>query len=85
MIKKGQGCPLDATGTEAIDGIACSGLECRLLLTFCVVAKAMRRFLSLPCRRQPAPDGLRRAWPSDTVLKRRRSVLFAFTFSPHLN
>ncbi|MFK0086919.1 hypothetical protein M2D63_007010 [Pseudomonas sp. BJa5] len=21
-------------------------------------------------------------WPSDTVLKRRRSVLFAFTFSP---
>jgi len=27
---------------------------------------------------------MRRAWPSDTVLKRRRSVLFAFTFSPHL-
>ncbi|WP_167335106.1 hypothetical protein [Pseudomonas alkylphenolica] len=24
-------------------------------------------------------------WPSDTVLKRRRSVLFAFTFSPHLH
>jgi len=24
------------------------------------------------------------AWPRDTVLKRRRSVLFAFTFSPHL-
>jgi len=23
-------------------------------------------------------------WPSDTVLKRRRSVLFAFTFSPHV-
>ncbi|MCE5984622.1 MULTISPECIES: hypothetical protein [Pseudomonas] len=22
-------------------------------------------------------------WPCDTVLKRRRSVLFAFTFSPH--
>ncbi|EST16870.1 MULTISPECIES: hypothetical protein [Pseudomonas] len=45
----------------------------------------MRRLLSLPCCRQPALDGLRRAWPSDTVLKRRRSVLFAFTFSPHLN
>ena len=26
---------------------------------------------------------VRRAWPKDTVLKRRRSVLFAFTFSPH--
>lgn len=81
----GAGMPLDATVTGAIDGIACSGLECRLLLTLCVVAKAMRRFQSLPCRRQPALDGLRRAWPSDTVLKRRRSVLFAFTFSPHLN
>ncbi|CAE6938511.1 MULTISPECIES: hypothetical protein [Pseudomonas] len=24
-----------------------------------------------------------RAWPADAKLKRRRSVLFAFTFSPH--
>ncbi|MDH0303150.1 MULTISPECIES: hypothetical protein [unclassified Pseudomonas] len=34
--------------------------------------------------RQPVAPTARRAWPSDTVLKRRRSVLFAFTFSPHL-
>ncbi|WP_165957339.1 hypothetical protein [Pseudomonas sp. H9] len=34
---------------------------------------------------QPQPVILTRCcdWPSDTVLKRRRSVLFAFTFSPH--
>ncbi|MCU1722539.1 hypothetical protein [Pseudomonas sp. 5P_5.1_Bac1] len=32
---------------------------------------------------QPAVRAVRRDWPSDTVLKRRRSVLFAFTFSPH--
>ncbi|MFG0407745.1 hypothetical protein [Pseudomonas sp. NY5710] len=44
----------------------------------------MRRTPSLPSARQPARQGLRHAWPSDTVLKRRRSVLFAFTFSPHL-
>lgn len=44
----------------------------------------MRRTQSLPYARQPALQALRRAWPSDTVLKRRRSVLFAFTFSPHL-
>ncbi|AHD12824.1 MULTISPECIES: hypothetical protein [Pseudomonas] len=44
----------------------------------------MCRTQSLPNARQPAFQALRRAWPSDTVLKRRRSVLFAFTFSPHL-
>ncbi|MFP3369615.1 MULTISPECIES: hypothetical protein [unclassified Pseudomonas] len=44
----------------------------------------MRRNPSLPHARQPALQALRRAWPRDTVLKRRRSVLFAFTFSPHL-
>jgi len=32
---------------------------------------------------QPVFRAVRRAWPQDTVLKRRRSVLFAFTFSPH--
>jgi len=31
----------------------------------------------------PVFRAVRRAWPKDTVLKRRRSVLFAFTFSPH--
>ncbi|MDR0281124.1 MAG: hypothetical protein LBJ37_24950 [Paucimonas sp.] len=31
----------------------------------------------------PVLRAARRAWPQDTVLKRRRSVLFAFTFSPH--
>jgi len=31
----------------------------------------------------PVARAVRRDWPSDTVLKRRRSVLFAFTFSPH--
>jgi len=31
----------------------------------------------------PVFRAVRRAWPQDTVLKRRRSVLFAFTFSPH--
>ncbi|WP_189395562.1 hypothetical protein [Pseudomonas laurentiana] len=31
---------------------------------------------------QPVMQAVRRDWPSDTVLKRRRSVLFAFTFSP---
>nr|WP_306106436.1 hypothetical protein [Pseudomonas sp. RIT623] len=59
------------------------GLECRLHSSTCVV-QAMRRtdvFCSL--RSSVAPTA-RRAWPSDTVLKRRRSVLFAFTFSPHL-
>ncbi len=44
----------------------------------------MCRPQSLPNARQPALQALRHAWPSDTVLKRRRSVLFAFTFSPHL-
>ncbi|AHZ75231.1 MULTISPECIES: hypothetical protein [Pseudomonas] len=44
----------------------------------------MCRTQSLPNARQPAFQALRRAWPRDTVLKRRRSVLFAFTFSPHL-
>jgi len=44
----------------------------------------MRRTQSLPDARQPALQALHHAWPSDTVLKRRRSVLFAFTFSPHL-
>ncbi|WP_162889563.1 hypothetical protein [Pseudomonas parafulva] len=44
----------------------------------------MRRTRSpSPCCQPVAPTA-RRAWPSDTVLKRRRSVLFAFTFSPHL-
>ncbi|WP_167332800.1 hypothetical protein VXM67_23060 [Pseudomonas sp. Rh2] len=43
----------------------------------------MRRTQSLPHARPPAFQAMRRAWPSDTVLKRRRSVLFAFTFSPH--
>ncbi|WP_312936686.1 hypothetical protein [Pseudomonas sp.] len=32
----------------------------------------------------PDPQARHCTWPSDTVLKRRRSVLFAFTFSPHL-
>jgi len=44
----------------------------------------MRRSQTLAHTCQPAPQVMRRAWPSDTVLKRRRSVLFAFTFSPHL-
>ncbi|EKT4468125.1 hypothetical protein WCE02_07280 [Pseudomonas juntendi] len=44
----------------------------------------MRRSQSLRLVRQPVIQAVRRAWPSDTVLKRRRSVLFAFTFSPHL-
>ncbi|MBF8720786.1 MULTISPECIES: hypothetical protein [Pseudomonas] len=44
----------------------------------------MRRSQSLRLVHQPVVQAVRRAWPSDTVLKRRRSVLFAFTFSPHL-
>ncbi|WP_169338841.1 hypothetical protein [Pseudomonas cremoricolorata] len=44
----------------------------------------MQRLPIIAASRQPEPEALRRAWPSDTVLKRRRSVLFAFTFSPHL-
>lgn len=36
----------------------------------------------LPCSAQPDPRLLARAWPRDAKLKRRRSVLFAFTFSP---
>jgi hypothetical protein len=31
---------------------------------------------------QPDPALSARAWPRDAKLKRRRSVLFAFTFSP---
>ncbi len=68
----------------AIDEPTCGGLESALSSTTCVVVKAMCRTQSLPNARQPAFQALRRAWPSDTVLKRRRSVLFAFTFSPHL-
>lgn len=34
--------------------------------------------------RLPVFRAVRRDWPRDTVLKRRRSVLFAFTFSPHI-
>ncbi|WP_165840718.1 hypothetical protein [Pseudomonas sp. SDI] len=36
-------------------------------------------------RAKPLPvlQAMRRDWPRDAVLKRRRSVLFAFTFSPH--
>ncbi|GAB1615059.1 hypothetical protein PSN_0787 [Pseudomonas sp. NGC7] len=70
-------------GPLMIDGPTTVSLECRLFSPTCVV-KAMRRNPSLPPARQPALQALRRAWPSDTVLKRRRSVLFAFTFSPHL-
>ncbi|MDR2305729.1 MAG: hypothetical protein LBE53_00780 [Paucimonas sp.] len=44
----------------------------------------MRRTDVYRSPRQPVAPTARRAWPSDTVLKRRRSVLFAFTFSPHL-
>ncbi|MGB9088737.1 MAG: hypothetical protein WCC29_04045 [Pseudomonas farsensis] len=58
------------------------GLECRFPLT--CVATAMRRPHAHRPHRQPVAPTARRAWPSDTVLKRRRSVLFAFTFSPHL-
>ena len=36
----------------------------------------------LPCSAQPDPELLARTWPRDSKLKRRRSVLFAFTFSP---
>ncbi len=36
----------------------------------------------LPCSAQPDPELLARTWPGDSKLKRRRSVLFAFTFSP---
>ncbi|GLO58230.1 hypothetical protein PPUJ20066_42660 [Pseudomonas putida] len=72
-----------AAGPLTIDGPTTVSLECRLFSPTCVV-KAMRRNPSLPPARQPALQALRRAWPSDTVLKRRRSVLFAFTFSPHL-
>ncbi|MFB4394553.1 hypothetical protein [Pseudomonas sp. LS_1] len=46
------------------------------------VTQAMRRTQPLSPARPVAPAA-RRSWPSDTVLKRRRSVLFAFTFSPH--
>jgi len=31
---------------------------------------------------QPAPLPPVRTWPRDALLRRRRSVLFAFTFSP---
>ncbi|MDG9784277.1 hypothetical protein ACWKWZ_17575 [Metapseudomonas otitidis] len=31
---------------------------------------------------QPDPALAANAWPRDALLKRRRSVLFAFTFSP---
>lgn len=36
----------------------------------------------LPCSAQPYPRLLARTRPVDALLKRRRSVLFAFTFSP---
>lgn len=36
----------------------------------------------LPCSVQPDPELLARTRPADSKLKRRRSVLFAFTFSP---
>ncbi|MGE8478412.1 MAG: hypothetical protein ACN6PK_09060 [Pseudomonas shirazensis] len=65
-----------------IDALASLGLEFCFLFT-CVV-DAMRRTQRLLQALQPAAQACRRAWPSDTVLKRRRSVLFAFTFSPHL-
>ncbi|MBA1204608.1 hypothetical protein G7009_23110 [Pseudomonas capeferrum] len=42
----------------------------------------MRRYPILGRFCQPLVGAMRKAWPSDTVLKRRRSVLFAFTFSP---
>jgi len=42
----------------------------------------MKRF-SRPCAaKPPVVPAMLCDWPSDTVLKRRRSVLFAFTFSP---
>ncbi|MFP6849161.1 MAG: hypothetical protein VCA57_10685 [Pseudomonas sp.] len=37
---------------------------------------------ALPRVTQPAPLLLVRTWPRDSLLRRRRSVLFAFTFSP---
>ncbi|XQE66558.1 hypothetical protein ACOAPY_18210 [Pseudomonas sp. P3C3] len=36
----------------------------------------------LPCSAQPDPRLLARIWPRDALQRRRRSVLFAFTFSP---
>ena len=73
---------LGPPGGPEIDESAAVGLECRLF-SFHVV-DAMRCSLSSRLVRQPAFQAARRTWPSDTVLKRRRSVLFAFTFSPHL-
>ncbi|MBD9416897.1 hypothetical protein IB234_20220 [Pseudomonas sp. PDM16] len=35
-----------------------------------------------PCSAQPDPRLLARTWPADALQRRRRSVLFAFTFSP---
>lgn len=35
-----------------------------------------------PCPAQPEAELKARIWPRDAQLKRRRSVLFAFTFSP---
>lgn len=36
----------------------------------------------LPCSAQPEPELLARTRTVDALLRRRRSVLFAFTFSP---
>ena len=66
----------------AIDARASHGLECQpcfpspLLPTMIAVVHPFTA-------RLPLFRVVRRAWPKDTVLKRRRSVLFAFTFSPH--
>ncbi|MDD0975117.1 hypothetical protein [Pseudomonas fontis] len=43
----------------------------------------MKRFLRHHAAKPPETQAFCRDWPRDAVLKRRRSVLFAFTFSPH--
>ena len=42
----------------------------------------MQPVSALSCLAQPDPRLLARTRPGDAKLKRRRSVLFAFTFSP---
>jgi hypothetical protein len=42
----------------------------------------MLPFTYLPCTRQPTAAWLCHTWPADALQRRRRAVLFAFTFSP---
>ena len=42
----------------------------------------MSSLAHLPCSAQPDPRLMARTRPRDALLRRRRSVLFAFTFSP---